>query len=179
MNRTTPIAMPSSLEYPLTPFVDALPLPPRRVIAEPTRLTVRLGTATHRFHRDLPPSRVWTYDGSLPGATFEVQRGVQLEVDWLNELEGMLPVVVTVAPAETSGGVPVQCLPGLSGGTPDPNVAALPGWAVVHLHGGVTPAASDGWTENLTAPGQRALDRYPNDQRAALLWYHDHVMGAT
>ena len=23
------------------------------------------------------------------------------------------------------------------------------------------------------------LDTYPNDQRAAMLWYHDHVMGVT
>ena len=43
----------------------------------------------------------------------------------------------------------------------------------------MTHATSDGWTENLTAPGQWALDTYPNDQRAALLWYHDHVMGVT
>ena len=49
----------------------------------------------------------------------------------------------------------------------------------MHLHGGLTPAPSDGWAENLTAPGQQALDLYPNDQRAALLWFHDHVMGAT
>jgi spore coat protein A, manganese oxidase len=53
--------------YPLTPFVDRLPIPPRYVITEPTRLSVRVETAQHRFHRELPPSRVWTYDGHLPG----------------------------------------------------------------------------------------------------------------
>ncbi len=171
--------MPSPLAYPLTPFVDPVPLPARRVVTEPTRLTVGLYPATHRFHRDLPPSRVWAYDGLLPGPSIEVRRGVPLEVDWRNELEGTLPVVVTVAPNEASNGIPVQCLPGLSGGAPDPNLAALPGWAVVHFHGGVTPAAFDGWTENLMAPGQHTLNSYPNDQRGALLWYHDHVMGVT
>ena len=50
---------------------------------------------------------------------------------------------------------------------------------VVHLHGGLTPASYDGWAENLFAPGQPAVFHYPNDQRAALLWYHDHVMGVT
>jgi spore coat protein A len=49
----------------------------------------------------------------------------------------------------------------------------------VHLHGGLTPAAYDGWTENISAPGQHAVSDYPMDQRAALLWYHDHVMGVT
>jgi Multicopper oxidase len=68
---------------------------------------------------------------------------------------------------------------GRSGGQPDPFAAALPGFSVVHIHGAVTNAASDGWTENLAVPGQQALDTYPNDQRAALLWYHDHVMGVT
>jgi len=62
---------------------------------------------------------------------------------------------------------------------PDPNAAALSGYTVVHLHGAVTAAPSDGWTENLFAPGQHATSDYPMDQRAALLWYHDHVMGVT
>src|SRR5439155_14624753 len=70
-------------------------------------------------------------------------------------------------------------LPGLSGGTPDPRAGALSGHAVVHLHGGLTPASFDGWAENLFAPGQPAVFHYPMNQRAALLWYHDHVMGVT
>jgi FtsP/CotA-like multicopper oxidase with cupredoxin domain len=164
---------------PLTPFVDRLAVPPRRVFAEPARLTVRLETATHRFHRDLPPSRVWTYDGLLPGPTIEVRRGVPLEVRWDNRLSGTLPVAVAVAPDHLADGVPAQCLPGRGGGRLDPAAAALPGYSVVHLHGGITHASSDGWTENLAAPGQQTLDAYANDQRAAMLWYHDHVMGVT
>jgi FtsP/CotA-like multicopper oxidase with cupredoxin domain len=165
--------------HPLTPFVDELVVPPRRVISESTRLTIRLETGTHRFHRELPPSRFWAYDGSLPGPTIEVRRGVPLEVMWENRLSGTLPVVVTVAPDYAVDGVPAQCLPGRSGGTLDPAAAALSGFSVVHLHGGMTQADSDGWAENLTAAGQQTLDVYPNDQRAAMLWYHDHVMGVT
>jgi len=48
----------------LNPFVDLLPVPPRRVIKAPARLTVRLDTVTHRFHRDLPLSRVSAYDAA-------------------------------------------------------------------------------------------------------------------
>jgi FtsP/CotA-like multicopper oxidase with cupredoxin domain len=167
------------MDHPLTPFVDKLAVPPRRVVGERTRMTVRLEPAVHRFHRDLPPSRVWTYDGSVPGPTIDVRRGAELEVLWENHLSGTLPVVVTVAPEYAVDGVPAQCLPGRSGGRPDAAAAALTGFSVVHLHGGMTHAPSDGWTENIAAPGQALLDVYPNDQRAAMLWYHDHVMGVT
>jgi hypothetical protein len=61
------------MNHPLTPFVDKLAVPPRRVIGEPTRLTARLETTTHRFHRGLPPSPVWTHDGLLPGPTIEIR----------------------------------------------------------------------------------------------------------
>ena len=88
-------------------------------------------------------------------------------------------MIVTVAPTATIDGVPVQAMLGRSGGEPDTAAAALSGYAVVHLHGALTYATSDGWTENLIAPGQSALDTYPNDQRGAMLWYHDHVMGVT
>lgn len=165
--------------HPRIPFVDALPVPSRRLVTVPQRLTIQLQTAVHRFHRDLPPAPVWTFDGTVPGPTVEVQRGVPLEVRWENRLAGTLPVVVTMAPSHAIDGVPVQTMPGRSGGLPDADAAALPGFAVVHLHGGLTYATSDGWAENLIAPDQWALDTYPNDQRGALLWYHDHVMGVT
>jgi len=67
---------------------------------------------------------------------------------------------------------------------------------VVHLHGGHTPAASDGAPIDLVLPvngghdttpvheggvittGRREYD-YPINQRAATLWYHDHRMDFT
>ncbi len=162
-------------------FVDALPTPRRLIAGEcGGRLTVGIRAGAHRFHRDLPESRIWGYDGTAPGPTIEARRGEPVTVEWRNELDGPLPVLVTIAPeAADAGGVPVQCVPGLSGGTPDERAAALAGHTVVHLHGGLTPASFDGWAENLFAPGQRAVFQYPMDQRAALLWYHDHVMGVT
>jgi spore coat protein A len=166
---------------PLVPFVDRLPVPRRLVAAgNEHRLLVRMKAAQHRFHRDLPESTIWGYDGTVPGPTIEAERGHPVTVEWHNELSGALPVVVTTAPRHTdANGVPVQSVPGLSDGTPDLNAAALSGHAVVHLHGGLTPAVYDGWAENLLAPGQTAVFHYPMDQRAALLWYHDHVMGVT
>jgi FtsP/CotA-like multicopper oxidase with cupredoxin domain len=74
----------------------------------------------------------------------------------------------------------------------------LPQPVVVHLHGGHTPADSDGYPIDLIMPtsgampaghdmagmtgdmslGQRSY-AYPMNQRAATLWYHDHRMGRT
>jgi spore coat protein A len=170
-----------ALATPLAPFVDPLPVPPRLVAAEHDgRLTVRMRAGAHQFHRDLPASRIWGYEGVVPGPTIEAGRGQPVTVEWRNELEAPLPVVVTIAPNTTGAdGVPIQCVPGLSGGEPDRHAAELTGHTVVHLHGGLTPASYDGWTENIFAPGQPAVHHYPMNQRAALLWYHDHVMGIT
>jgi FtsP/CotA-like multicopper oxidase with cupredoxin domain len=170
-----------TLTLPLAPFVDPLPVPRRLIAAEPGgRLSVPIRAGNHRFHRDLPESRIWGYEGTVPGPTIETEGGHAVTVEWRNELEGPLPVTTTVAPKSADAeGVPVQCVPGLSGGEPDRNAEALTGQTVVHLHGGLTPASYDGWAENLFGPGQPAVFHYPNDQRASLLWYHDHVMGVT
>src|SRR6201993_5543163 len=173
--------MTSTLTAPLAPFADALPVPQRLVAAEQDgELSVPIRAGGHRFHRDLPESAIWGYDGTVRAPTIEAERGQPVTVEWRNELDGALPVVVTTAPtAADASGVPVQCVPGLSGGVPDQNAAALAGHTVVHLHGALVPAPYDGWTENLFAPGQDAVFHYPMDQRAALYWYHDHVMGVT
>jgi len=166
---------------PLAPFVDSLPLQSRLVAAEHDgRLTVAIRAGQHRFHRDLPASSIWGFAGTVPGPTIEAERGQPVTVEWRNELEGAFPVTDTIAPRATDAdGVSVQCVPGLSGGEPSSDAARLTGNTVVHLHGGLTPAPYDGWAENLFAPGQPAVFHYPMSQRAALLWYHDHVMGIT
>src|SRR5258708_14054498 len=114
------------LAVPVAPFAAALPVPPRLVAARRNgRLSVPIRAGAHRFHRDLPESAIWGYDGMVPGPTIEAERGQPVTVQWRNELYGALPVVVTTAPvaADTSG-VPLQCVPGLSGAMPDPNAPA-------------------------------------------------------
>src|ERR1700740_3193447 len=118
--------MTRALPAPLTPFVDALPLP-RRLIARkhPGPVTVRMRTAPHRFHRDLRATTIWGYDGTVPGPTIEAERGQPMTVEWRNDLDGPLPLAVVIAPeAADADGVPVQCLPGRSGGAPDEQAAA-------------------------------------------------------
>lgn len=71
----------------------------------------------------------------------------------------------------------------------------LPVPTAVHLHGGHTPADSDGYPTDLVLPAggwdhtgharhgdvERGVRQYvyPCDQRAATLWYHDHRMDFT
>jgi spore coat protein A len=108
---------------------------------------------------------VWSYNGIVPGPTIKARRGVPVSVRHANRLR-----------------------------TP----------TVVHLHGGRTPSASDGFPTDMLLPvGFSAADFpictsrpgkaarvaqdlgstrtyvYPNDQRAATLWYHDHCMAST
>ncbi|MEO7260647.1 MAG: multicopper oxidase domain-containing protein [Jatrophihabitantaceae bacterium] len=49
--------------------------------------------------------------------------------------------------------------------------------ANVHLHGGHTPADSDGHPMALIAPGAYRDYTYPNKQQGTALWYHDHSHG--
>jgi spore coat protein A len=55
----------------------------------------------------------------------------------------------------------------------------LPVPVAVHLHGGHTPADSDGYPTDLIQPAGRREYSYPMSQRAATLWYHDHRMEFT
>jgi spore coat protein A len=159
---------------PLTPFVDPLPLP---AVAQPVSGVP--GGAAHyeiaaleilqQLHRDLPPTRVWGYDGSYPGPTIEARRGYPVTVTWANELRNLENGALRTTHAL---GVDT-CLHG-------PDLTGVVPVTVTHLHGGHVPPDSDGYPEASFAPGQRSsLYGYPNDQPAATLWYHDHALGIT
>ena len=79
--------MTSMLAARLTPFADALPVP-RRLVAlrQNGRLSVPIRAGAHRFHRDLPESAIWGYDGTVPGPAIEAERGQPVTVQWRNEL---------------------------------------------------------------------------------------------
>src|SRR4051812_30869526 len=146
---------------PLAPFVDRLPLPSRLRVAERDgRLTVRMRAATHQFHRDLPSSSIWGFEGTVPGPTIEAERGRPVTIEWRNELQAPFPVVDTMAPRPTdANGVPVQCFPGLSGGEPSRHAARLTGNTVPHPHGGLPPAPPPRRGQNPFAPRPPSLLR--------------------
>ena len=166
-----------------------------------TTLTVRAEIAEVRFHADLPVATAWTYEGTFPGPTIEVEHGTVVDVDWGNALvdrhghAAHLPYdVVRVEPLaeRPAGGIDANFVEAMApggrstdrgGGTdahpPLAGAADVTGATVTHLHGAVVPAHSDGWAHNVNLPGQSARCRYPNRQPSATLWYHDHAMAAT
>jgi spore coat protein A, manganese oxidase len=145
----------------LAPFVDPLPIPP---IAKPAvsrgGLSYRLPARefTSKIHRDVPPTRFWGYGNRVPGPTIEARSGEAIQVTWPNQLPArhFLPIDHNLMGAEK--------------GLPESRT-------IVHLHGGKVPPSSDGWPEDWYVPGKSATYHYPNQQDAALLWYHDHAMG--
>jgi FtsP/CotA-like multicopper oxidase with cupredoxin domain len=171
----------------LTKFVDPLRIPPvlRPDPLHPTpQLTIEMQAAHLRLHSELPPVALWTYSHQFPGPTIEVRRRERVRVIWSNKITGPYPVVdvaVTFPPPPTPQGPFPQPgnTPGRDGAEPNPDVAKLPPWTAVHLHGGHTGGTNDGLPENAVLPGDSQIAEYPNDQPATALWYHDHAMNIT
>lgn len=163
----------------LKPFQDPLPIP-RRLRPRGGELTVSMKESRVRLHRSLPATRLWTYEGGHIGPTIEARSGRRLRIAWENDLSGAFPLPVVRMPFELDPDLPLMWdRPGREGATPRKDIAALPPWAVVHLHGAVTGGGNDGYSENAILPGAAQLAEYPNKQSAAGLWYHDHAMHIT
>jgi spore coat protein A len=110
---------------------------------------------------------MWGYNGMWPGPTFEVRKGQPISVKWTNQLptKHFLPLDYTIH----------------GEGQDVPEVRT-----VTHVHGARVMPDSDGYPDAwVTSDGRsgsvRAADpcRYPNDQNATTLWYHDHSLGIT
>jgi len=152
-------------------YVDMLPIP--YVLRPENRnwhipyYEVRMKQIKQRLHRYFPETTVWGYEGSYPGPIIEAERNRPIAVKWINSLPNkhLLPVDHTVH----------GCM-----NTPDVRT-------VVHLHGGNVPAVCDGHPEawftrkyRETGPAfSIGVYYYPNNQEAAMLWYHDHALGIT
>lgn len=157
------LLLPSAAPLP-RPFRVDLPIPP---VLQPVRSDAsgdHYEIVQRTTELDILPglrTEAWTYHGTFPGPTIRARSGRAVTVRHRNEL-----------PCPT----------------------------VVHLHGGHTPADSDGYPMDLILPvgadapaqashghgdhetpvaagsiarGERTY-HYPNRQRAATLWYHDH-----
>jgi spore coat protein A len=147
---------PSGTSPALTPFVDALRIPP--VLPPVTRgktqlytLTMKAGLA--KVHRDLPTTVIWGFNGQYPGPTIKATRGQPVVVRQLNQL-----------PDDT----------GMEGG--HGFEATTP---AVHLHGAHVHPLDDGHPREAIQSGGFRDYHYPNNQRAMTLFYHDHAHGKT
>ncbi len=156
----------------LAKFKDPLPIPP---LLKPkwrsegyTYYEVNMMETKKSLHSDLPKTTLWGYDGIYPGPTIEVETGEKVYVKWQNKLPDrhLFPIDHTVHGAEKE----------------KPDVRT-----VVHLHGGRTEPASDGYpdawfTKGFAATGhffQKEIYEYGNQQSSRALWYHDHAIGLT
>jgi spore coat protein A len=158
----------------LAKFVDPLPIPP---IAQPARYQsspenpavktpyyrLAMRPFEMKIHRDLKPTSMWGFSSggfssAFPGPTFDVRGGQDILVEWVNELPGkhFLPIDHNI----------------MGAGADQPEARTA-----VHVHGAKTPPESDGYPENWIVPGKSVHYHYPNNQDAAMLWYHDHAMG--
>lgn len=157
MPPTAPIP-PLVSPFKLAPFVDPLPIMPNAHAAAEGHLRIAVAECEVKIHRDIPPTRMWGCGGTVPGVTVEARTGQRLTIEWQNELptKHFLPVDHTLMGAERA----------------NPEVRT-----VIHVHGAKAPPESDGWPMDWTIPGQSKTYVYPNQQDAAMLWYHDHAMG--
>jgi spore coat protein A len=140
-------------------FEIPLPIPSQAKVARRPDGVDRVELVAREADVEILPGRrttVWGYDGTFPGPTVRSRSGHPLELELRNELS-----------------VPT----------------------VLHLHGGHTPPESDGYPTDFVLPrgvpeprgmGPRGRSstltrtyRYPLEQPAATLWYHDHTMDFT
>ncbi|MFE4593895.1 O-aminophenol oxidase PhsA [Streptomyces laurentii] len=164
----------------IEPYADALTVPPVLRPDASGDLVVELRPTWVRMHRQLPPTLMWGYEGTVPGPTIEVRRGQRIKVAWTNRIpKGSEYPVTAVEVAPTAGQPAPHNRPGREGAEPIKEVTALPAWSVTHLHGAQTGGGNDGWADNAVGFGDAQLSEYPNDHPAVQYWYHDHAMNIT
>ena len=123
----------------------------------------------------------------MPGPTFEAVRDQRFFVHYINQLDGdlMFPNDPTIMGANVND-APIPTAP-FKHFPPGYKDFQSPIPTVAHLHGGVTPSASDGFPESWFTINEgkkgpaftSSTFEYYNAQLATTLWYHDHTLGMT
>ena len=156
----------------LTPFVEALPIPP---VLQPTgtsadgypQYTVSVEEATQNVHLEMPNTDLWTYNGAWPSYTIVATQDEPIEVIYQNNLPS------------GGGGNRGGNLLEVDNCAHGPNDWGDSKRISTHLHGGHVPARVDGQPEYTILPGETDTYVYPNNQEAGTVWYHDHALGIT
>jgi spore coat protein A, manganese oxidase len=160
-------------------WVDPLPVPPvldGRGGGKSFTIAARESTSW-QFHPSLPPTRTWGYwadSAGMPylGPTIVATRRpndtveTAVTVTWRNELDAAFLPNDSSLPGAVQPGDPVPI--------------------VTHLHGGENHPQFDGtplqWFTKGGARGPHYITdtfTYYNEQRASMVWYHDHALGNT
>ncbi|HWZ01025.1 MAG TPA: hypothetical protein VNX17_08095, partial [Edaphobacter sp.] len=129
----------------LPPFVDSLPLPEtvKGTLQHGYRsLTISMQEVHAKVHRDVPPTRMWSYGPKALAPLIEARCGEPLQISWVNNLPAkhFLPVD--------------HSLHGCGVDVPEVRTTA-------HLHGGKTPSKDDGYPEDWFTAGHSRTCTYP------------------
>jgi FtsP/CotA-like multicopper oxidase with cupredoxin domain len=152
----------------------ALLLPMERVARTQLAVTQRIPT------EQLPPP--FQVPFSVPPVAQPIRRDATTDYYQMTIKKARLPILP---------GRPDTEVWGYDGATPGPTIEVERGrnvvvrhinaidnpdhkWTSVHLHGNASLPQYDGYANDISAPGQYKDYRYPNDQPARTLWYHDH-----
>ena len=105
----SPILDPNTLPK----FVDPLPMPevarsgtdrtdPRNPARKVPYYRIAMRQIESKLHRDLPPTRLWTYGGTSPSPTIEARSGEPILIEWVNDLPGKHFLPTSTAPRRIS-----------------------------------------------------------------------------
>jgi FtsP/CotA-like multicopper oxidase with cupredoxin domain len=158
----------------LEAYKDELPIPPALVPESDDGHTrvyhITMRNGERQMHSQLPAKTpFWGYEGQYPGPTIDVPRDREVVVKFTNSLNP--PSDPLDLRSQWPFFIPKDVT---EGGVPHPVFVPKAPWTVIHLHGSPTRADHDGWADNAFFPGDSAYYFYPKQERAALLWYHDH-----
>jgi spore coat protein A len=123
------------------------------------------------------------------GPTIEVNSKQCVEIDWTNAIglnedgtdQQLRQPVVAIDVEYNEGATEIipQNVLGVPEGAKGTMGACGRAYVTPHQHGGKTAPKYDGGPLDMMSVGQSHLHRYENNQRAAMLWYHDHAMHTT
>lgn len=147
-----------------TAFVDPLPIAPIAVPVTPatfrpfptrplpsvlTIYDISMEQGLHSFHRDLPATSIWGYNGIAPGPTIIAEAGKTNLVRFDNRLPANDPIAI---------GLPITA---------------------IHRHGGFQAPEDDGYPFDFFRTGTSNDYLFPNPAEDSTLWYHDHAIDIT
>jgi FtsP/CotA-like multicopper oxidase with cupredoxin domain len=162
-------------------YQDQLLVLSRYYLHNNDNITVKALECSERLHAKLPETTLWRYNNTIP--VFEIESGSTIHVNWLNKIHNLkLPFVHGITETDSE-----MNIAGRGPAFHDAENAANEKYAnpygiprtVTHLHGAIVQSDSDGWTDNVCYKNQFQHYIYHNNQRATMLWFHDHAMAVT